>query len=70
MANDEHVAWLKKGVDVWNEWRRGNPDIVPDLGEADLIEASLWRANLFKANLSRADLIEANLTEAELSWIS
>jgi hypothetical protein len=20
MANDEHVAMLKKGVDAWNEW--------------------------------------------------
>jgi hypothetical protein len=22
MANDEHIAMLKKGVDAWNEWRR------------------------------------------------
>ena len=21
MANDEHVALLKKGVDAWNKWR-------------------------------------------------
>jgi len=21
MANDEHVAMLKKGVDTWNAWR-------------------------------------------------
>ena len=21
MANDEHVAMLKKGVDAWNAWR-------------------------------------------------
>ena len=31
MANDEHVALLKKGVDAWNEWRGENPDIRPDL---------------------------------------
>jgi hypothetical protein len=31
MADDEHVAILKRGVDAWNEWRRENPDIVPDL---------------------------------------
>jgi hypothetical protein len=31
MANDEHVAMLKKGVDAWNEWRVENPHIRPDL---------------------------------------
>jgi hypothetical protein len=34
MANDEHVAMLKKGVDAWNAWREENPDIRPDLSEA------------------------------------
>ena len=31
MANDEHVAILKKGgvdVDTWNEWRDENPNVV------------------------------------------
>jgi len=23
MANDKHVARLKKGVDAWNKWRVG-----------------------------------------------
>jgi hypothetical protein len=27
MANDEHVALLKKGVAAWNEWRDENPGI-------------------------------------------
>ena len=27
MANDEHVAILKKGVAAWNAWRDENPDI-------------------------------------------
>jgi hypothetical protein len=31
MANDEHVAMLKKGVDAWNAWREANPDIRPVL---------------------------------------
>ena len=34
MANEEHVAILKKGVAAWNEWRRENPDIRPNLSEA------------------------------------
>jgi hypothetical protein len=31
MANDKHVAILKKGVKAWNKWRDENPDIPPDL---------------------------------------
>jgi hypothetical protein len=30
MANDEHVALLKKGVQHWNEWRRKIPHFVPN----------------------------------------
>jgi hypothetical protein len=44
MANDEHVALLKQGVDAWNAWRRYNPDIRPDLSEANLSGADLRRA--------------------------
>jgi hypothetical protein len=41
MANDEHVAILKKGVDTWNAWRRENPDIRPDLSGAGSARAQL-----------------------------
>ena len=56
MANDEHVAMLKKGVDVWNAWRAENPDIRPDLTGEDLTDANLSGADLTKANLSMAIL--------------
>jgi hypothetical protein len=46
MANDEHVAILKKGVDAWNAWRDENPDIRPDLVQVDLRGESLRNANL------------------------
>ena len=45
MANDEHVALLKQGVDAWNAWRRENPDMRPDLSDADLEGADLSKAN-------------------------
>src|SRR5262244_492414 len=73
MANNEHVAILKQGVKAWNAWRRENPDIRPDLSNADLRGADLSGANLreaflFKANLGSADLVEANLRDhADLS---
>ena len=51
MANDKHVALRKKGVAAWNEWRAKNPDIRPDLREADLRGANLGEADLRGADL-------------------
>jgi uncharacterized protein YjbI with pentapeptide repeats len=72
MANDEHVAILKKGVAAWNAWRNQKRYIRPDLSSADfrnanLSNADLSRANLREANLMVADLREANLGNADLS---
>ena len=67
MANEEHVAILKKGVAAWNEWRRENPDIRPNLSGANLRRAHLYGADLSRADLSRADLSEAGLSGADLS---
>jgi hypothetical protein len=36
MANDAEVLTLKRGISVWNEWRRHHPDLRPDLSNADL----------------------------------
>jgi uncharacterized protein YjbI with pentapeptide repeats len=66
MANDEHVALLKKGVDAWNAWRDENPTIHPDLSGADLSGADLSEANLSNANLMGADLSGADLNWADL----
>jgi hypothetical protein len=66
MAKDEHVVLLKQGVDAWNEWRRENPDIRPDLSGADLFGENLKGANLSGAHLDGADLRQANLIEADL----
>ena len=73
MANEEHVALLKQGVDVWNKWREENPEVQPDLDGADLARTDLKRANLSQAslrwtNLILADLEEANLRGAYLEW--
>jgi uncharacterized protein YjbI with pentapeptide repeats len=82
MANEEHLARLKQGVEAWNIWRKNNPKVRPNLSGANLYEANLPRAdlgmaelsgmNLTKsdlagANLSRAALIEANLFGANLA---
>ena len=67
MANEEHVAILKKGVAAWNEWRRENPDIRPNLSGANLRRAHLYGADLRGADLSRADLSAAGHSGADLS---
>ena len=67
MANDEHVAILKKGVNAWNAWRDGNRDIRPFLTGANLSEADLSKANLNVAHLNGAHLAGANLSGAHLN---
>lgn len=77
MANPEHLQILHQGVEAWNEWRRVNPNISPDLKQADLRGASLknadlrgvalCKAKLNNAYLRRADLSGADLTSATLS---
>lgn len=77
MANPEHLEILKQGVHVWNQWREDNPDIFPNLREANLNGlilnkiylrgADLHKADLHGTSLSVANLFEANLYEANLS---
>ena len=77
MANEEQVAILKQGIDVWNAWREEHPQSginligadlrKDDLREANLCEASLMGAGLDGANLQGADLSKANLVRANLS---
>src|SRR5215472_16829109 len=66
MADEEHVAILKKGVATWNLWRGANAHIRPDLSGANLIESYLIAANLNGADLSGAKLGAAYLSEANL----
>lgn len=71
MANPEHLKLIKQDVEVWNQWRKDNPEERPDLWGANLRglnlrEANLERADCQKANLQKANLREANLREANL----
>ena len=56
MAEGEHVARLKQGVEAWNGWRRDSPCARPDLRGADLHNTDLIGANLSAADLCQADL--------------
>jgi len=41
MADPEHLAILRRGVEAWNIWRSQNPSVQPDLSGADLREVDL-----------------------------
>jgi hypothetical protein len=51
MANRQHLALIRQGVDVWNKWREENPTLTPDLRGADLIvgQTSVGQASVGQA---------------------
>ncbi len=67
MANPEHIALLKQGVSVWNEWYKKHKKVTPDLAQANLNNLNLSGVNLKKANLSQANFTNSNLTKAQLT---
>ena len=77
MANRDHVAQLKRGVEAWNRWREQNWNVKPDLSGLDLINekgirsSGLWNdsgktVDIRKANLQWANLEDANFRGAVL----
>jgi len=70
VANEEQVKLLKEeGVAAWNEWRKANPEVKPDLSKANLFRAELDRTNLSQASLNKANLREATLNHADLTAV-
>jgi len=75
MANPEHLAKLKEGVEAWNHWRWPNKSPLygpydltqADLGQEDLSHAELSGANFAWASLFGASLVGANLSGADLA---
>ncbi len=67
MANPEHLEILNQGIEQWNQWRKKNPYIQPNLSETNLSEFNLSEASLSKADLRLTNLSEADLQKALLS---
>jgi len=66
MANDAHLAVLKRGVAAWNEWRAAQPAMRPDLSSASLRGLDLAKVDLSGADLGKADLRGTILSGAVL----
>jgi uncharacterized protein YjbI with pentapeptide repeats len=66
MANRQQLNLLKQGAFPWNEWRKKNPDVRPDLHEASLAGANLRGANLSRTDLGGAELASADLRDVNL----
>lgn len=52
MSNPEHLLYLRRGPEEWNNWRVMNPDIIPDLSDEDLRGIEMSGAIFINANLS------------------
>lgn len=63
MANKEHLAILKRGVEAWNTWREENPTILPNLSEADLSGADLTAAKALGSDFRGAILTGACIAD-------
>lgn len=78
MASEEHLKILGQGIRAWNNWRRKNPTVIPDLTKINLESFNLnyifggktkgfIGANLSKANLAGAQLYGMKLGQTNLS---
>ncbi|MBW4458243.1 MAG: pentapeptide repeat-containing protein [Nostoc indistinguendum CM1-VF10] len=67
MANEEHLAILRQGVEVWNEWREKNFTEKINLAGIKLRGSDLMDVNLVGADLNNADLSDADLRRANLN---
>jgi len=67
VANPEHVALIKQGVEAWTDWRRLHPADRIDLSGASLSNADLSTADFSGADLSHVDLSGADLSGVDLT---
>ncbi len=79
-GNREHLELLfnvleKGDIAIWNNWRKENPETVPDLTGADLCEMDtlrgidLYGAMLSHTLFSRSNLENANFSEANCEGV-
>jgi TIR domain/Pentapeptide repeats (8 copies) len=69
VANKEHLDILLQGRDSWDQWRKEEPEALPDLCDANLHQAHLEGYDLHGVDLIGANLYHANLSGANLEGV-
>ena len=75
MADSEHVSKVKEGMVAWNRWREEEPDVIPDLGWANLNGINLDGAVFTKSTLKLAfcrgcSMVGADFSEANMRGVN
>ena len=75
MADSKHVSKVKEGAAAWNQWREEEPDVMPDLGWANLNGINLDGAVFAKSALKLAfckgcSLVGADFSEANMRGVN
>lgn len=66
MANPEHLKILEQGVEVWNQWREENPEVIPDLSNTEISRKKFEGIDLNRSNCSGTDFSRTVFVEASL----
>ena len=61
-----HAPILRRGVEVWNQWRSENPNVRPNLSRVSQSKKLLAEANLSQSDMESADFEQADLSRADL----
>jgi Pentapeptide repeats (8 copies) len=69
MANKDHVEKINQGVGAWNEWRKTNPNLRPNLEGEDLSNRDFTGINLSGARIRGTKFNNSYLKGADLSSI-
>ncbi len=67
MANPDHVAKLKEGVEAWNQWRKEDNRLQPDLSGLELTEERFLGVNFRNTNFCKIKLAHVEFLDCDFS---
>lgn len=75
MADSDHVSKVKEGAAAWNRWRKEEPDVLPDLGWANInglnLDGAVFAESVLKlAFCKRCSLVGADFSGANLHGVN
>lgn len=75
MADSDHVSKVREGADAWNRWREEEPDVLPDLGWANIngldLDGAVFAGSVLKLAFCKgSSLVGADFSGANLRGIN